>query len=289
MSEEYIFPGFPTINDQDGFTQISNHWFDILQQIDNLAELKVVFYVMRHTWGYQDKDGKRDEFKKITTDEFVNGRQRSDETRIDSGTNLGLTATKDGIKKATQHQYLICDVNDNDRARIKKYYGLKMLEKVETLDSRNPTADGHNPTIQGRIVTTNETHSDHRTKKETLRNKPKKETDVKETVCDVSQTTHINIDKNNLKDQKIPHLISREIEKFGRSCGAYDEKLTLFMDLMRNVYLIAKLKGTDNETFKIYIYTIQKDIPTSLTGDERLNMFIQLVCKKFDAQASTKN
>jgi len=65
-----IFQGFPVALD-DGYTQVPNEWFNILLGIDNMAELKIVLYVMRHTWGFRDEDGERDLTKKITTDEFA--------------------------------------------------------------------------------------------------------------------------------------------------------------------------------------------------------------------------
>ena len=49
-------------------------WIDICARIDNLAELKVVQYVLRHTWGYQEYGIK----KRITIDEFISGRRRRD-------------------------------------------------------------------------------------------------------------------------------------------------------------------------------------------------------------------
>lgn len=72
MADDEVFPGFPTCL-EDGFTPFPNAWFDIIMQIDNVAELKVVLYVARHTWGYQDRDGERERSKKIALDEFAHG------------------------------------------------------------------------------------------------------------------------------------------------------------------------------------------------------------------------
>lgn len=176
QQEEDVFPGFPR-SLADGYTQIPNVWFEILMRITNLAEFKVTLYVARHTWGFRDEDGDRDEFKKITIDEFAYGRKLKDGTRFDSGTGLGLTAVKDGLKRATSHGYLVYDVDDTDLARIKKYYSLKFMEEeneeeesdghVPASDSRNPTTDSHNPTSQGQNATTGGMNSDRRSEKET--------------------------------------------------------------------------------------------------------------------------
>lgn len=114
----------------DGFTipqknyfPMPNIWIDICAQIDNLAELKVVQYVLRHTWGYREYGIP----KAITIEEFMSGRRRADGSRIDNGTGLKSDrSVKDGIKAALDHGYLLCEVDDSDKGRIKKSYALKM-------------------------------------------------------------------------------------------------------------------------------------------------------------------
>jgi len=176
--DEDVFPGFPS-SLEEGYTQIPNAWFEILMHIDNLAEFKVTLYVARHTWGFRDDEGERDASKRITVDEFAYGRKLKDGTRFDSGTHLGLTAVKEGLKRAISHEYLICEVDDSDQARIKKTYSLKMLPEDEedeeeesdghnpTSDSRNPTTDSHKATSQSRNPTLGGTESDRRSEKET--------------------------------------------------------------------------------------------------------------------------
>lgn len=166
--ERPVFPGFNT--SFKGFSQLPNEWLDeIISQIDNVAELKVVLYIYRHTWGFQEKKtspdepAKHDEVKQITTDEFAHGRKRKDGSRMDNGTGLGLTAVKDGVAKAIKHGYIFCEVDDSDRARIKKFYGLKM----QNSDGRNPTTDSHNATSNDRNSTTDKSDSNQRTEKYT--------------------------------------------------------------------------------------------------------------------------
>lgn len=106
-------------------------WMLISAQIDNLAELKVVNYVIRHTYGYLDKKTQKplyQQAKKITTDEFVHGRKRNDGSLIDMGTGLSDTAVKDGLARAIEHGLLTCIIDDTDKARVKKYYALKMQQ-----------------------------------------------------------------------------------------------------------------------------------------------------------------
>jgi hypothetical protein len=121
----------------DGFTQASIHdeyyytpaiWMHVSAMINNLAELKVVQYVMRHTWGHRDYAAKH-----ITIDEFMNGRiytrGKRKGQRMDFGTGLSESAVRDGLERAAKHGFLDCFVDDSDKARIGKYYKLRMQEE----------------------------------------------------------------------------------------------------------------------------------------------------------------
>jgi hypothetical protein len=128
------FGGF--VPPKKNYFPMPNEWTDITAEIDNLAELKVVEYVLRHTWGFQ-------EFgiaKTISVDEFMHGRKRADGSRMDKGTKLSEQSVRNGLTKAIEDGFLICEVNGNDQARVKKSYKLKMVGQeaqeleVKTLD-----------------------------------------------------------------------------------------------------------------------------------------------------------
>jgi DNA-binding PadR family transcriptional regulator len=103
-----------------------NSWTDITAEINNIAELKVVEYILRHTWGYQEYGVK----KHITIDEFVNGRRRQDGSRMDKGTGLSERAVYDGLRKAVMNGLIDEETDDSDRGRIKKSYSLRMRENT---------------------------------------------------------------------------------------------------------------------------------------------------------------
>lgn len=134
--EKILFEGFipPTRN----WFPMPNQWIDICARIDNLAELKVVQYILRHTWGYHEYDGKP---KPITVDEFMHGRKKNEgKERIDAGTGLKSDrSVKDGIKAALEHHYIICVVDDSDKGRIKKSYALNMFQAETGVDPTPPT------------------------------------------------------------------------------------------------------------------------------------------------------
>jgi len=120
QAEKHRFPGF-VIPSQNWF-RMPNNWTDITSRMTSLAELKVVEYVLRHTWGYQEYGLS----KCISTNEFMHGRRRQDGSRIDRGTGLSNRSVIDGLRNAVQHGYLIEERNDRDKARIKKRYRLHM-------------------------------------------------------------------------------------------------------------------------------------------------------------------
>src|SRR5947209_13179231 len=133
------FTGFS--RPESNFFRMPNEWIDITADIDNIAELKVVQYILRHTWGYQEYGIK----KHITIDEFIRGRKRKDGSRMDLGTGLSEMSVRNGIAKALEHGFIDAIVDDSDKARVKKYYSLKMhkdepyekdaYEEVQTLES----------------------------------------------------------------------------------------------------------------------------------------------------------
>jgi len=115
------FPGFdePTSN----YSKMPHTMIDSLPQIETLGEMKVILYILRHTWGFQDDQ------KKITLDEFESGRKLKDGTRMDGGTGLSKPTIMDGLKRAEQHGFIVVETDDSDKARVKRFYSLRMKGK----------------------------------------------------------------------------------------------------------------------------------------------------------------
>ncbi len=114
------FVGFerPTAN----YFRLPNNWTDITASMATWAEHKVVEYVLRHTWGYQEYGLRR----RITLDEFMNGRKRTDGSRLDRGTGMGKKAIIDGIRAAVRQGYLEEETDGTDPARIRKFSARRM-------------------------------------------------------------------------------------------------------------------------------------------------------------------
>ncbi len=133
--ERPLFAGFDP--PESNYFRLPADWIDITASITNIAELKVVQYILRHTWGFQEYGIK----KHITIDEFVRGRKRRDGTRMDKGTGLSERAVRYGLADALTHGFIEELVDDADRARIKKYYSLKMRGmSPEPSDDDEPAA-----------------------------------------------------------------------------------------------------------------------------------------------------
>src|SRR6266516_1061595 len=128
---EQSFKGFS--KPEANFFRLPNEWTDITARITSLAEMKLVEYVLKHTWGYSEFDM----VKKITTDEFMYGRKRKSGERIDNGTGLSKPSIIQGLTSAVTHGLLEEETDDSDKARIKKYYKLKMRNSIEEDEPEN--------------------------------------------------------------------------------------------------------------------------------------------------------
>jgi len=117
------FKGFS--RPQSNFFCLPNEWIDLSNEM-SLSEMKVVLYILRHTWGFNEYD----KSKKITIDEFVDGRKRKDGTRIDSGCGLSRRSVITGIQEAVKNGYISVIRDDRDKARVKCYYRITMLDEV---------------------------------------------------------------------------------------------------------------------------------------------------------------
>lgn len=134
-TDELRFAGFeePTAN----YFKMPNSWTDITARIENMSELKVVEYILRHTWGWNEYGVK----KKITVDEFMHGRKGRNGLRMDAGTGLSESSVKRGLAAALAHGLIEEEVDDRDKARTKKYYCLRMRNEQDAQELPEDPAD----------------------------------------------------------------------------------------------------------------------------------------------------
>ncbi len=118
-----VYPGFD-LSEMLGYSQLYHDWLDDILQIDNLAEMKVVLYIFRHTCGFHEDD----EYKHLTIDDFMNGRYSSS-GRMDKGTGLSEMSVRNGLKKAEDEGYILSKTDSRDKARIRKSYRLRFADK----------------------------------------------------------------------------------------------------------------------------------------------------------------
>lgn len=142
------FAGFVT--PKQNWSRLPHQLINALPLFDSKAEIVVVLYILRHTWGYKDKR------KRITLDEFEHGRKRKDGTRIDQGVGMSKPSIVSGLKAAAEHGFIVVEVDDSDKGRVKKFYSLSGDTVLKTFT----------PTSQETL---------HRTEKETSERNSKKE------------------------------------------------------------------------------------------------------------------
>lgn len=263
------FEGFRKIDKESKhFYKLPNEWTDIMAGIDNLAELKIIEYLIRHTWGF----GEYDQYKHITVDEFMHGRLRVDGTRMDKGTGLKSDrSVKDGLKAAIEHGYILCDVDASDRARIKKSYKLKIREVDTTPQEVDATPqddqeedrqvdttpqEGSNYPPDTQNLPPNQADSTPRTQKETSRQNHTKESGKE---SDTPQKKSLGYGEIYLKD-------------FLLSIGKYGERRE-YVKRLEDIY--ANCDIDDRELFRSKIDSVA--YKAKLAPDPIEAFFSQLV------------
>lgn len=123
-----LFTGFD--EPLENWSKLPHAFIGALPLITSLAELKVVLYVLRHTWGYREYETA----KHITTDEFANGRKKKDGTRIDKGIGMSEPSIRSGVRSALEHGFIKVTVDSTDLARIEKAYQLNIHESERVKD-----------------------------------------------------------------------------------------------------------------------------------------------------------
>ena len=211
------FQGF-TIPERNYFL-LPNEWIDICAEITNLAELKVILYVLRHTWGYQEYNT----MKTITIDEFMHGRRRKNGSRLDKGTGLSNRSVIEGIKRAIEHKFLICTIDDTDKARTIKSYALHMMPNTPDVknvhssyvDSTHQLCRIYTPDVKN--VHSSSEESTHRSEKDTLERHLKKDTLAgavspaitnKQTIKEAAPATDILSVLKNLPEEERQHILA---------------------------------------------------------------------------------
>ncbi len=135
---------------ESNFWRLPNNWFDLVAGFTSWAEHKVVEYILRHTWGYNEYGVT----KLITMDEFMHGRKRRDGSRMDAGCGMAENSIKKGIADAVAHGFLVVEVDARDRGRIKKFYAPRMRRNLPTDDGihAKPSQDQF-PIPEGQVLT----------------------------------------------------------------------------------------------------------------------------------------
>jgi len=111
---------------ESNYSKLPHDFIEALPDLSE-AELRVVLYTLRHTWGYGEYERK----KRITLDEYENGRKRANGTRMDRGCGLKQNAIRTGLARAVENGHLVMEEDDSDLARVKRYYGIAIQDVTQ--------------------------------------------------------------------------------------------------------------------------------------------------------------
>ena len=173
MSNEK-FKGFkpPEAN----YSKLPHALIEALSKFTSQGELMVVLYILRHTWGFQEFD----QFKKITIDEFMRGRKKKKGKRMNGGIGMSKGAVIRGLERAEEHGFIKVEKDERDKARVKKYYMLKMAgDDILDVVSQNGTPKSSDVPKENPDVPKWDSSSSkvgHRSEKDTLERNNKKDT-----------------------------------------------------------------------------------------------------------------
>ena len=179
--------------------KLPNEWINVMSEIKSISELKVIMYVLRHTWGY----GEYDTPKCISVEEFTNGRKKKDGTRTDKGTGLSDRSVQRGLQEALDHGYLQVEIDDKDKGRIKKYYNLRMKDDEPRLSAKDDKVSpgGENVSPRSKKDTYRKTPSTRYTRREVrpsfLNNKQEKESGLDKFISNCAKKLRTKILEQN--------------------------------------------------------------------------------------------
>lgn len=254
--EEYKFPGFlltehiKNANWKDvPHLAIPHDYFEeICSQIDNVAELKIVLYIYRHTFGFA-KDAEKS--KHLTVEDFMIGRD-SKNGRMDRGTGLSEMSVRNGIKKAVKHGYVVFEIKGNYKTyRLNVRYldpGVQSLDpsegksnesenRVQDLDPRVQSLEGkqHNLDPKG---TKSGPSNIERNQKETFK-------ETKNKKGDQNSINEMNIPETPNPEERIPAFLSRLIRKYSIELGESSENIDKAIDLGARMYISFHVSESD--------------------------------------------
>lgn len=151
------FAGFDV--PQENWSKLPHQLVDVLHLFSSLAELKIVLYILRHTWGFQDDS------KRITLDEFEHGRKCADGTRMDKGIGMTKPSIINGIKRAVKHGFVFIDSDVSGNSYSLTYQGLKSL--TPPVKKFNPSGKKVLPPDDPKATPVDDSAPPKETKKET--------------------------------------------------------------------------------------------------------------------------
>lgn len=205
----YRFPGFIS----PFYTQVPDVVFDELLPILSGAELKVLMYIMRRTFGFKKN---RDN---ISLSQMVNGIKTKDGQVLDSGTGLGKSSVTRSLTGLEKKNIITRKRRSNDKKGYEATtYGLNIIDARQENGTNTSGEETNRPLSQNETrggLSQNET-----------RLVPK--WDIQETVKQETEQQHVVVDL--LIEKGISKVVAKKLTKqFDR---AYIEEKIAFLDFL---------------------------------------------------------
>jgi hypothetical protein len=136
------FGGFTQPTNEDYFATL-HYWKMIGASINNLAEYKVIDYILQVTWGTYNPYNR----VPLTIEALMHGYIDDEGVQIDNGTGLSRQSVITGLEKAINHglieRHIEYWMDEDGNTRSTRYYGLHFYEAAEVndLDSQESTVE----------------------------------------------------------------------------------------------------------------------------------------------------
>lgn len=235
------------------FFKVPNIFWDIEDL--TVHERFVLLYILRHTWGYQEFGI----YKRITIDEFQNGRKTHDGNRMDKGCGVSRGGISNALTRLAELGYILVDVDASDPARIKKSYTLNMMkDSVQLMNAEftgrtQSSSDGNRTEKE-----TTERNLEKETKKESLSPDKATSSDSPDEFLPVIETAQETAD--NPQTDESDAVEEKETE------NAEDYQLPQFMKLAIFVAL-SKQSESVVEKAEAHIAALEAEVIPKASGE----------------------
>jgi hypothetical protein len=248
--KDMIFLGFR----RPYYTQVPDELFDLLLPRLSGAELKVVLYIVRRTFGFKKGSDR------ISLSQFESGIMRKTGEALDQGTGLSSRAIRLALQGLVEKNILVKRrVTSRERGHESTEYALNVVDENPSVKI---TQGGIAPSVkstQAPLSTENTQGLGDKVYKGLVPKVPTQETVLQDTVNNNVNVRHLNKNENNeiqVRDR------APSLDELARSMVLAQDMLDVFGDHQsRDFYSYASLKlGEYEDDIRFLLGSVKQDI-----------------------------